>query len=82
MTRKKEENQRKALKELFKAVQYRNKKIFYLLDENRFLRQQNFELRCAVQALSKTSVTMHPYGGYTDPQLADILDKNDIDWRR
>lgn len=78
---KKEENQRKALKEMFKAIQYRNHKILRLLDENRFLREENFQLFCAINALSKTSITIHPYEGYRD-YIAKIMDDNGIDWRR
>jgi len=79
---KKEENQRKSIRELLKGISYRNHRILRLLEENRELRKNNFELYCALNALSPKSVTMHPYEGYTDPYIIKILEANGIEWKR
>lgn len=70
---KKEENQRKAIKGLLDGIEYRNKKILRLLEENRALRKNNFELYLAVLALDAGGIRFRPYGGFTDPYIKKIL---------
>lgn len=69
---KKEENQRKAIKELLAGIEYRNRKILRLLEENRYLRQKNFEYFCALQWLGG-GPKVQPYGGFTDDYIKRLI---------
>lgn len=69
---KKEENQRKTIKELLTGIEHRNKKILRLLEENRYLRHKNFEYFCALQWFGD-GPKVQPYGGFTDDYVKNIL---------
>lgn len=79
---KKIENLTKQIAQLVRGIEKRNNKILYLLEENRRLRDENFELYCAVQCLDPHFISMFPYDGYKVPYVQKVMDANGIEWRR